>query len=146
MKIVKQITENEVVATILQYEINSLRFGGITKKAIKKDGKSFDVVLFPNLAIEKENKYRKNLLGRLRGYGKSKELFHQFPSNVKWYRAFLTKKELKAIKYINYSYWLELSRGSRRPQDGAKSIKKGIVVMNQPNKFFKAAAKKLRGD
>jgi len=75
-----------------------------------------------------------------RGYGENRELFEGFPQNVEWFKAWLSPRDLAAVRYIEYSYWNELSAGSRRPADAARRIKQGQRAFDVPNGHFLAAA------
>ena len=56
-----------------------------------------------------------------------------FPASVTWTRAVLTPAELAAVRYMDYSYWIELSGGTRLPSDAAKRIKAGHRAYGIPN-------------
>ena len=45
----------------------------------------------------------------------------------------LTPAELAAVRYMDYSYWIELSGGTRLPSDAAKRIKAGHRAYGIPN-------------
>jgi hypothetical protein len=53
-----------------------------------------------------------------------------------WYRAVISKEEIARVRYIVYSYWNELSGGSRLPSDAAANIRAGLVVYDVPNDNF----------
>src|SRR5271157_463585 len=120
MKILKQITEDEMIAEFLKAEINSKRFGKRIIKALNTKPKT--IITKPNLKNKKENQFRRTLLGKVRGFGRNKNLFEDFPKDIRWFRANITKDELKKVKYINYSYWNELSNKTRSPIQAARNI------------------------
>lgn len=136
MKLLNQISEDEVIAVFLKTEIKSNRFGKRILDSLKKDKKSKNIIINPNLEDTKENQYRKKLLGKVRGFGINKYLFENFPKDVKWYKAIVEKQELKKVKYIDYSYWNKLSNGTRLPAQAAKNIKAGVKVFGVSNKGF----------
>jgi hypothetical protein len=144
MKIIKNITEDEMIAVFMKAEIGSFRFGGKIFEQLEKDNKHRGIVDNPDISNQEDNNYRKKLLGEYRGYGLNRELFENFPTDVSWKRVGLNKADLEKVKYINYDYWVELSNGSRLVKDGAKSILAGIEVFKNPNKNFLEAAESLK--
>jgi hypothetical protein len=48
------------------------------------------------------------------------------------------------VRYIEYSYWNELSGGSRLPGDAAERIRAGVRVSGVSNGRFIAAARAVR--
>ncbi len=140
MKLVEPVTEHEMVALFLQTEIRSARYRDKILSLLDRDGKDASVVETPDLQDVAANTYRSQLLGDFRGYGQQRELFESFPEEVTWYRAVLNKEEWLRVRYIDYSYWNELSGGSRLPSDAADNIRAGLVVYDVPNEgFWKAA-------
>ncbi len=144
MKIVKDISEDEVIAVFLKAEIGSFRFGNKIFDELEKDNTSREIIDHPDISSQEDNHYRKTLLGKYRGYGLNKELFENFPTDVSWKRVALNKEDLEKVKYINYDYWVELSNGSRVVKDGAKSILAGVEIFKQSNKNFFEAAESLK--
>jgi len=136
MKIKEQLSEDEVIAEFLKGEINSKRFGKKILDILKKDVKSKRILSNPNLENKKENMYRRRLLGKTRGFGKNKEIFENFPNDIIWKKAIFSKKELEKIKYIDYSYWNEISNKSRLPKEAAKKISKGEKAYDVSNDGF----------
>ncbi|MEK6819647.1 MAG: hypothetical protein AABY03_00415 [Nanoarchaeota archaeon] len=146
MKIIKKISEDEMISEFLKGEVNSPRFGKKIIDSLKRDKKDKRILLNPNLNNKNENIYRKNLLGKLRGFGRNKDIFEKFPKDIKWFSAIVTKTELKKIKYIDYSYWNELSNKTRLPSIAAKNIKKGLKVYGIGNEgAFEILAKIKKG-
>ncbi|MDO8537878.1 MAG: hypothetical protein Q7S21_03245 [archaeon] len=146
MKTIRKISENEMIAEFLKAEINSSRFRKKILNKLKKDKKSKKIVLKPKLSNQKENQYREQLLEKVRGFRKNKDLFQNFPKSIVWEKVIIKKNELHKIKYINYSYWNKLSNGTRKPSQAAKSIEKGKKVFNVSNvKFYKILKKIKKG-
>lgn len=82
-----------------------------------------------------------------RGYGQDHELFRFFPDHVRWVRAILTPSELARVRYIEYSYWNEISGGSRLPADAALRIRSGVEAFGVSNeRSFTAASAVSRGE
>lgn len=48
--------------------------------------------------------------------------FEGFPPHVEWCRVELTPSELRDVLYINWGYWLEVTAGSRRPDDAIQRM------------------------
>lgn len=133
-KELKEISEDEVISEFLKSEINSQRFGKRIINALGKNSKR--IITNPNLNNSKENQFRKNLLGEVRGFGRNEALFENFPDDVKWFKAVITKKELKRIKYIDYGYWSEISNKTRLPYIASKNIKADLKIYNVSNRIF----------
>ncbi|MBI3632014.1 MAG: hypothetical protein HY225_01015 [Candidatus Vogelbacteria bacterium] len=137
---IKDISEDEMIAVFLKGEINSRRFGSSITDYLQKYNIGRRIIDQPNFLDLVENNFRRSVIAEYRGYGINKKLFENFPSNVKWQRAFLTKHDLEKVKYINYDYWVELSSGLRLPIDAAENIKKGLEVFNKKNEQYLNAA------
>jgi hypothetical protein len=103
-----------MVACFLLGELTSMRFGPSVREALSAAGLSERLLTEADLADEKANRVRRELLGATRGYGQNRELFDaQFPARVRWVKAVLTSSELAHVRYMDYSYWNELSGGCR---------------------------------
>ncbi len=140
MKIAADISEDEMIATFLKGEIGSFRFGERIRHRLTADKQDRRVIDNPNISDAAENKYRRSLFGKYRGYGHNTDLFENFPKNIAWKRVMLDENDLRKLKYINYDYWVELSSGSRRVVDGAKNVVAGVEVFRQSNRNFWEAA------
>jgi hypothetical protein len=82
-----------------------------------------------------------------RGYGEDREIFEHFPATVRWVRAWLTPAELAQVRYVEYSYWNEISGGSRLAADAARNIRAGVRPYGVSNqRFIRAARALLRGE
>ncbi len=144
MEIVSEISEDEFVAAFLKMEIDSERFGNRYLPQIEKDGRDRKIVDNPDCSNKEENEYRKFLLGKARGYKINKFLFVNFPNEVKWFRAKLTKEDLRNSKFLKYSYWIKVSNGSRKAADAAKTIKSGVEIFGQSNEIYFNAAEAIK--
>lgn len=134
MKILSPVSEDVVIAEFLMAEIDSPRFKDRIMTAIGMHAAI--VITNPNLDREDENQIRRDTLGQTRGYGFGRDLFERFPDDVRWYRAVIGKYELSQVMYINYSYWNELSNGTRLPSHASKTIKDNIEVFGVSNQGF----------
>ncbi len=127
MRCCRPATEDEMVALFLRTEVTAARFREKLLGLLAKAGLSECVLLQPDLSSAEENRARRELLGEFRGFGRDERIFEGFPDNVQWHWAMLTPEELARVKYIDYSYWNELSGGSGLPADAAPRIRAGIA-------------------
>ena len=135
MRYIESITEHDMVAVFLKTEIHSDRYDKEIFALLERDGVSRKIVDEPDTSNPEENDYRIQLLGDFRGYKQNRGLFERFPDGVSWNRVALSKDELARVKYIDYSYWNELSGGSRLPVDAAKNIRAGIEVFGESTQW-----------
>jgi hypothetical protein len=133
MKVITDISENEVVAEFLRAEINSKRWRDKIKEILNNYNSDRNIIDSPNLNDNRENEIRKNVLGEFRGFGRNTSIFTNFPNNIKWVKSLLNKEDLEKAKYIDYSYWLELSKGTRLVKDGAAGVKEGLTPFDVAN-------------
>ena len=143
MRHIEALPEHHMVAAFLKAEIVSERFGGGILALLERAGWDRRIIDAPNLEDAEENARRLRLLGDCRGYQQDRELFEHFPADVSWHRYALAADELAGVRYVDYSYWNELSGGSRRATDAVKNIRAGVVVFGQRNQRFLAAAHAL---
>jgi hypothetical protein len=147
MRVLGQSSEKEMVASFLAGELSSERFGAVIRAQLAVPGEPEELLTQPDLADPRENEARAAVLAATRGYGQDRELFEFFPSDARWVRALLAPKELAAVRYIEYSYWNEISGGSRLASDAARRIKAGVQAFGVSNdRFFAAAAAVARGE
>lgn len=136
MKIIEEVSEDVMISEFLRAEINSSRFGRRITENLKVDGKNRKIVTKPNLNDNLENKYRRKLLDKVRGFARRTRIFQNFPRKMKWFRALISKKELTEIKYINYSYWNELTDGTRLPKNASVNVKKKRQAYGVGNQIY----------
>jgi hypothetical protein len=135
MRTVRPVREAEMVALFLATEYSSSRTHHIIQQVLQREGWPPSILEDPNLDDEQENASRRSVLGAFRGYGQPPNLFADlpldveyvnyfegFPPDVHWERAMLSRQELAQVRYIEYDYWVELSRGTRLPRDAARNI------------------------
>lgn len=144
MRLLADITEDAMVAAFPATEIRSERFGGVLRELLERDGLSSRLVKQPNLQSTAENLSRRRLLGAFRGYGENRDLFEGFPGDVRWQRVTLTRAETVQVRYIRYSYWEELTGGTRIPADGVARIRANRPVYGVPMDGFLRAEAALR--
>ncbi|WP_270888796.1 hypothetical protein [Pedococcus sp. 5OH_020] len=138
------LDEDEFVGVFLRGELESSRFGGAVRDALKARGLSEALVTQADLRDVRQNRWRRELLGTTRGYTAGTGLFDGFPSAVAWSRAVLAPADLAAVRYTDYSYWVELSAGTRLPVNAAAAVDAGRSVFGQSNEPFLAAASAVR--
>jgi hypothetical protein len=113
-------TEAEVVLAFLRGEIDSERFGAEVRQALGDTR----LVRHPDLDSDEENRARERALANARGW-RDTGLFEGFPERVEWFHGALPAEVLARVRYIDYSYWNELSGGSRRPADVLATLRSG---------------------
>jgi hypothetical protein len=148
MRVVADSSEDEMVACFLLGELTSDRFGAVVRDALRAAGLSERLLTDADLGDDKANRARRELLGATRGYGRNRDVFDaSFPTGVRWIRAVLTPEELARVRYVDYSYWNELSGGSRLPADAVPRIRAGVRVFGVSNRRFVSAARAVaRGE
>ena len=122
-----------MIACFLGAELTSTRFGPAIQAALAAAGHPESLLTHPDLTDAAANVARRAVLAATRGYGEHRELFDVFPDDVTWTRAVLTPAELAAVRYMDYSYWIELSGGTRLPADAARRITAGLRAYDIPN-------------
>jgi hypothetical protein len=72
-----------------------------------------------------ENDRRRGALKTARGWRTGTGLFNGFPARFRWQYGVLDRDELERVRYIEYSYWIELSGGTRRPREVPAALRSG---------------------
>lgn len=144
MIILEKASEEQMILCFLSGELKSERFSDKLKAAMEKLSTDDSIILKANLNYKNENELRKKLLGEFRGYDKNQGLFENFPSVQSYEFARFDIEELSKIKYINYSYWNELTDNTSCPLDAAVNIKKGKIVYDVSNQPFLEGVKLLQ--
>ncbi|MBW3537895.1 hypothetical protein KY386_00205 [Candidatus Parcubacteria bacterium] len=136
MKVIARISEDEMVAEFLKGEVMSERFSKDLAETCKELGVENKIIINPNTNDKVENDLRRRVLSKYRGWKEDRELFEDFPSDLLWHKAELTVDDLLNSKYVDYSYWNELSNNARLVREGAASVKAGKVVFDVSNDRF----------
>jgi hypothetical protein len=134
-----QLGKGVKIACFLKAEITFERFGQQILMQLKHDNKEISIVNAPDLSSEADNAYRRHLLASYRAY-----VFDDLPRHTAWYCAALGRDEVTKIRYIDYSYWNELSDNTRLPSVAAKAIRAGREFYGQSKQGFLAVAETLR--
>lgn len=146
MNILRSSSEDEMIAEFLKTEYHSERFSEQIKKIMKDLLLDDGIILSANLNNTGENAARKKLLGEFRGYGLNRELFENFPNEIEWSLCNFLSRDLNTIRYIDYSYWNELSEGTHLPLRAAETIRNAVEIYGQSNAGFVKAAEFIKND
>jgi hypothetical protein len=136
-----------MIAEFMAQEIASHeRYGEFTRAALEAEGVDESLFFEPDLASERDNAARRRVLGRYRGYGTGlPNYLTGFPSEgVAWNWYGLRPAELLDCLYIRYSYWTEISAGTRSPRIAADRIRDGQTAFGVPNDNFERLAARFR--
>lgn len=136
MKIVRGSSEEEMILAFLSAELESQRFGEDIKETLKKLGAGEELILNRDLSCPEENRLRREVLGKWRGYGRNDGMFERFPNILRWDYALLEEEDIDKIRYINYSYWNELSQNTGLAREAAKTIESGTTIFGISNQPF----------
>ncbi len=127
MKIIKPITESEMIISFLSAEYASSRFAEGTQKALAMLGYSDDLIIQPNLKSHNENIKRAKILGLTRGWP-DKYLFTSFPKNTKWFMVSLENNELCNSYRLKSD--VKMTDKERKLENTARNIILGKTVSN----------------
>ena len=144
MNILRTSSEDEMISEYLKAEYHSERFSEQIKKVMRELSLDESIILSADLNNTNENIARKKILGEFRGYGLNRELFENFPGEIQWSLCNFVSYDLNNIRYIDYSYWNELSKGTHSPLIAAQTILSGIEIYNQSNAGFVKAAEFIK--
>lgn len=144
MEILRTSTEDEMIAEFLKTEYRSERFFEQIKEVMKELSLDESIILSADLHNAKENIARKRILGEFRGYGLNRDLFENFPNEIQWSIGDFVSSDFNKIRYINYSYWNELSKGTHAPLAAAQTIRSGIEIYHLSNEGFVKAAEFIK--
>jgi len=133
-----------MILEYLRAEVSSDRFSDSVQETMKKLALDENILSSADLQNDKENRQRRELLGSFRGYGRNQSMFERFPVVTDWKLCSFSQRDLGKIRYIDYSYWNELSGGTHQPVDAAGMISKGVCIYGQSNEGFINAASYIR--
>lgn len=135
MKIIRTSSPDEAVLVWLQAELKSRRFQNDLQKSLDKYGLSSQIITDPDLSDKSENSLR---LKALKDY---RDWFEDDVYAYDWKLVELAVDDVKALRYIDYSYWNELSDNSHLVGVAAENVKRGKVVFDVSNAHFFDIAK-----
>lgn len=135
MHILRDASEEEMVLAFLREELDSRRFREQILKVLKDVGASEKLILEGDITNERQNVLRNQVLGFFRGYP-DREIFEHYPLGVAWKYAVFEAADLDKLRYVDYSYWNELSKGTSSPVQAAETICKGEEIYDISNQYF----------
>ncbi len=146
MRVLEPTSEAQMVALFLQAEIQSTRWRDTILQLLQQQGWHRSLVDTPDARSEKENIQRAKLLGDFRGWKQNRDLFENWPTNgsVRWFQVLLGADDLARVRYIDYSYWNELSSDTRLVTVAAQNIRAGVTSCGVPNDGFWSAVRALK--
>lgn len=134
MKTIRTSSPDEAVLVWLQAELKSKRFQNDLQKSLHKYELGTEIITNPNLDDTSENNSR---LKVLRDY---RDWFEDDVYAYNWGLVELTPAEVKELRYIDYSYWNELSDNTHLVGIAAKNVKRDKVVFEVSNDNFLSIA------
>lgn len=135
MEVIKESSAEKAVLEWLKAELNSARFSEDLRAAITDLGCDEGIITEADINNEQENEIRWRILKAYRTW-----LDRNF-DDYDWQEVELSRDEVSRLNYIDYSYWNELSDGTRKVGQAAMNIAAGKIVFDVPNDRFFAAAK-----
>lgn len=144
MDVLRTSSEDEMILEFLKTEYHSDRFSEHIKKIMNELLLDEGIISSANLNHANENIARKKLLGEFRGYRQNRELFENFPDEIQWSLCNFVRNDLDNIRYIDYSYWNELSQGTHSPLTAAQTVRNGVEIYNLSNEGFMKAAEFIK--
>ena len=136
--------EEEMVGLFLRSEISSVRWRPRLLEILHELNCPVSLLEEPDVTRKEHNELRVRALARFRGYGQNRDLFENYPASIAWHWVLLDREELGRTKYVDYSYWNLLTRGSRRPMDAVQTIRNGTAIYGVSNQGFLEGAEAVR--
>jgi hypothetical protein len=99
MELGEAITDDVMVLAFLRAEVNSELYGRAVLASASAHGCDRRVIDWGSPWDVRENRFRRQILGDVRGYGRDAMLFRSFPSDARWHRARLSIGELARARY-----------------------------------------------
>ncbi len=144
MKLLRVIPEADMVAAFLKAEISSDRFRSDVREAMLSFGVPDLLITHPNTKESRENALRAEVLGAYRGYRRNGGMFEGVPDDLTWHEAEIARAEFGNLRYVDYSYWNELTDNTHVVKVGVGNIRKGRIVFGVSNDRFLALAEEIR--
>jgi hypothetical protein len=142
MRIIKPSCENEMVYEFLKMEFDSNRFKKEIEIVLTDLNISSELITNGDVTNDHENALRVSILSKFRGY-RNAEIFENFPADIEWVWTEFDEGDFPHIRYIEYSYWNEISNDTGSPLEAAKTILSGKTVYDVPNDGFLKGAQML---
>ncbi len=134
METIKKSSAEEATLEWLKAELNSERFSGDLRNAIKSLGYDESIITEAQLTSRSENEARWRILKSYRTW-----LDRDF-DNYEWEQVELSREEVANLNYIDYSYWNELSGQTHKVGRAATNVAEGKIAFEVPNDRFFAVA------
>jgi hypothetical protein len=138
MRLLSATSFEDMIALYLKAELTG-RFGGEIEALLEREKASRSVIESPDITDAADNALRRRILAGYRAY-----VFDDLPEHVQWHRALLTRDDVAQVRYMDYSYWNELSNHTRLPSVAAEVVRSGREVFGVSNEGFLQAAQALR--
>ena len=132
-----------MVASFLQAEIDSSRWGEAVRQGLTTFKLTEAIVRHPNLNDAAQNCGRSAILGLYRGWQQDQMLFTRWPDGVEWWFVTLDKEDLANVRYLNYSDWRTFSGNTLMPTVAADRVKRGDEAKGMPLDAIKAIASEM---
>lgn len=135
MKTIRTSSPDEAVLVWLQAELKSKRFQNDLQKSLDKYNLNAQIITNPDLSDASENSLRLKVLKDYRDWFEDDVHAHN------WELVELTADDIKTLRYIDYSYWNELSDNTRLVGVAAQNVERGKIVFDVSNANFFNIAK-----
>lgn len=142
MRILRDASEEEMVLAFLKEELASKRFRELILRVLKDIGVSEELILEGDTTDERQNRLRSQVLGLFRGYP-DREIFENYPQDAAWKYAVFEAPDLDKLRYVDYSYWNELSKETSSPVQAAETVRKGEEIYGISNQYYLEGKKML---
>ena len=134
MRVLKESSPAEAVLEWLKAELNSVRFNAALGAALEAAGCDETLITAARLDSEPDNAVRWRVLKSYRAW-----LDIDF-ENYDWVWVDLDRDEAGRLTYVDYSYWNELSDGTRQVGRAAANVASGRMVFDVANDHFFSVA------
>jgi hypothetical protein len=129
MRIVRAVTEEEMIRAFVEAEVESPLYGSAYARAAREFGGDAAALFDPN-----SERLRAKVLRAVRGYPGS-ALFTGFPPRVGWKLATVSVGELGEFLYLREHGWVALSGGTRLVRDGAGNVETALGATKRAGIF-----------
>ena len=132
-----------MVANFLRAEINSSHFAENIPSILERDRADRTIIDNPDVNDAQTNRYRAALLEDFREYKRNEKLFAGFRMRLSGIEFSLDHGDLMNFRYMNYSYRIDLSGGSRLVADAVKRVVEGEIGKETAD-WIRAAASAVK--
>ena len=119
MRILGDLSENDMILAFLAAEVDSPRWGYFVRAGLRGN---LSLVSDPDLSNATENELRKQALDSYRGYASNDRLFEGFPAHVAWKDVEVSVPELGGFHYARVEPFPALTGGTLLVRDGAARL------------------------